>query len=113
MALLEPLNEVHNLDAKGVRDYLEGLNGNVAFAALDFSNMGTVQPRPIRKQILRPLVLESERPDFRPDLLLNVLHLSAVSRYSCFIHTGYNLQRSLCERPATIRGLSVPIAHSS
>ena len=90
-APLQPLNQVHNLDAKSVRDSLERLNRDVAFAAFYFSDMGTVQPRPVRKQILSPLVPESERPNFRPDLLLDVLHLPVVSRYSCFIHTGYNL----------------------
>jgi hypothetical protein len=91
-ASLETFHQVNNFDGQRVRNDLERLNGDVALAPLYFPDMGAIQPRPIRKHILRPPVLESKRPHLRPDLLLDVLHLKAVSRYSCFIHTGYNLQ---------------------
>lgn len=63
-----------NSDTECIRDDLEGLDGDIAFASLDLAHVSPIEPRAIGKDILRPMTLQAERPDRRANLLLNVLH---------------------------------------
>lgn len=90
--VLEALHQIDKPNAQRIGDDFQRLDGHVALSPLDFANMSAVQTRLVGKNILGPTVLTSKRPHPGADLLLDVLHLKAVSRYSCFSHTGDNLR---------------------
>ena len=51
---LDPLHQVHHPTAQSVGNDFEGLDGDVAFATLDFPNVSTMQAGFVSKQILGP-----------------------------------------------------------
>jgi hypothetical protein len=75
-------DEIPDLDPERIRERFQGLNRDIGFPALNLSDMGAVQSRAVGKDILRPPALVSQAAHDGPDLLLDVLHLEAVSGYS-------------------------------
>jgi len=63
----------HYLECIGQR--LEGLGGDVRFATLNLADMRAVKARPVRQNILRPTVLQTQPPYVCPELAVEGSHL--------------------------------------
>ena len=73
-------DEVSDTHSKGVRNNFQGLDCHILFAALNFTNMRTVQAGTVGENVLRPALLHSQCPYRRADFFLNLLHSSQFGR---------------------------------
>ena len=71
---LKAMHQIGDFDSQCVSDDLKRLNCHVALAALNLPNVRAIQSRSVGENVLRPTVLEPQRPHCLPDLLLNILH---------------------------------------
>ena|ERR1039458_8168879 len=70
----QSLEQIDNPHAQAIGEDLERLKRNVALAPLDFADMRPVQTGPVGEDVLRPSVFLPQRPNVRPDFLLDGLH---------------------------------------
>jgi hypothetical protein len=77
---LQIADQIMDADTERVRDKFQGVNGHVAFAALDFPHVSAVQSGTIGEDILGPALLRSQRSYGRSNFSLNLLHSSQFGR---------------------------------